>query len=675
MSESLPATRLSLLHRRLAVGMGLASLLGFARSAGFEPLSVILAGCALVLALFWHPSSRTSARMERVWLPLAVLLVVRAVYHVLWVRGDVVIPVVDLLLLLLAAEALRSLDASNDARLYSLSFALMLAATAYRPGVLFAVAFVAYVVLGTLALVVGYLRRQAWRNRVREISLGPSFLMGMVGLSGVALAMSAGVFVTFPRVSRDWSGQGTGLATSVAGFSDEISLESHGARIYANPEVVLRVEFDGELPEEAGQLHWRGRSYDHFDGVRWRRSPDLPPAVAPPSWYRERWRGPVVTQRIFAARLDVRVLFGLHPVLRMDPESRIQPVFDNAGDFTYWGSGMPTYAAFSMAEPPPAERLRTAPDGRGPARAHYLQLPPLPERIAALGDSLTRGLDTRYDQALAVQDWLRSLTYTLELPADPSLEHFLFERRAGHCEYFSTAMAVLLRTQGIPARNVNGFLGGQWNDFGQYLAVTQNDAHSWVEVWFPAYGWIPFDPTPGSTGVEGRASTSLLGLRFLFDGLQHRWGKWVLDYDVESQWSLLGRLRGLGNDAQVTDGAGDEAGRGPGLLLWAGLLVAAVILLAWRLRSAPRGSPESRLYVALRDACRRAGLETGPTPGRLVEALRRRGHPAAPAASRLVEAYLRARFGGEPLDEAARESMHRSLDEARSRLRRRPLAG
>ncbi len=125
--------RLARTHRRLIVIMSLASLVAFASGAGVKPLSAILATAGLVLALFWHPSPALSARMERVWLPLALPLVVRALLHVFVIRDDVVIPVVDLLLLLLAAESLRSLDARNDARLYSLSFALLLASTAYRP--------------------------------------------------------------------------------------------------------------------------------------------------------------------------------------------------------------------------------------------------------------------------------------------------------------------------------------------------------------------------------------------------------------------------------------------------------------------------------------------------------------------------------------------------------------
>ena len=94
---------LRLIHRRLAVLMGIAGLVAFAGGAGFEPLSASLATIALVTALFWHPDANLSLRLERIWLPLATLLVVRALLHVFVIGDDVVIPVVDLLLLLLAA--------------------------------------------------------------------------------------------------------------------------------------------------------------------------------------------------------------------------------------------------------------------------------------------------------------------------------------------------------------------------------------------------------------------------------------------------------------------------------------------------------------------------------------------------------------------------------------------
>ena len=545
---------LRLLHRRLAVLMAMAGLVAFAGGAGVEPFSAVLSALGLTVALVWHPSRELSTRMERVWLPLATLLVARALLHVFVIRDDVVIPVVDLLLLLMAAEALRSLDAPNDIRLYALSFALLLAATAYRPGVLFLVAFVAYVGLATLGLMVGHLRRKAEVHGIREIPLGRSLLWTTGGLTGVILLVAMVVFVTFPRVSRGWAGRGETMATSIAGFSDEVSIGEHGSRIYGNPQIVLRVEFPDGLPEGVLGLHWRGRSYDRFDGIRWSRTPRIPPSSGSSQWYRERWVSSVLEQRVYAAPLDSRVLFAIHPVLDVESENGIQPLFDNVGDFLYWGSGAPAYTAWSRTENPPAEELRAVSDGYRPSARHFLQLPDLPPRIQTLADSLTGGHPTRYDKVVAVQQHLRSFQYTLELPAtarQTSLEYFLFERRAGHCEYFSTAMVVLLRAAGIEARNVNGFLGGEWNEFGGYLAVTQNQAHSWVEVWFPEYGWLTFDPTPGGgTGGERVESWFWPG-RIFFDGIQHRWNKWVLDYSIESQAGIFQRWFDMTNSQPV----------------------------------------------------------------------------------------------------------------------------
>ena len=665
--------RLALLHRRLAVLMGLAGLLAFAAGAGFEPVSSALALVALVVALFWHPSRHTSVRMEPVWLPVAALLVARAVWHVAVVGDDVVIPVVDLLLLLLCTESLRSLDAPNDVRLYALSFALLLAATAYRPGIVFALAFITYVTLATVALTLGHLRRKSARYGVADPPVDRSMLAATAGLGTVVLVMSCVAFLGFPRVSRGWAGRGDLPVVAVAGFSDVVSIGEFGSRIEANPQIVLRVEFTGGRPADAADLYWRGRSYDRFDGMRWSRSYPLPPASAPGSWYRERWQGPMVRQRIFAAPLDAKVLFALHPAVRIDADSRTQVLFDPAGDFVYWGLAAPAYTAWSMTAPPAPDDLRGATGGFFPGRNHYLQLPRLPDRIRALADSITAGADIRYDKVKAVESFLRRFTYTLDLPRnarEASLDHFLFERRAGHCEYFSTAMVVMLRTLGIHAREVNGFRGGEWSEFGNYLAVTQNQAHSWVEVWFPNYGWVTFDPTPAGTAGAISSTAWFWPGRFLFDAVQHRWNKWVLDYSVETQWDLLDRLRtwseeGVGSAAPQPGGSGRMA------WLLAALVLAALGALLGRGRFRTRHPYETRAYLRLLELCRRADV-VGPAavgPLELVEELECRRHPAAEAARRLVALYLRARFGAHPLDEREQRALTEALGNARSHLR------
>ncbi len=668
--------RLELLHRRLVVGMGLVALVAFAGGAGFEPISAILAAIALVLAFVWQPDHDLSLRLEQFWLPLAAILVIRSLYHVFLVGDDVVIPVVDLLLLLLSAEALRSLDAPNDARLYALTFALLLASTAYRPGVLFAVAFVAYVALATVALMVGHLHRRVPARGGREIVLERKFLMGMAGLSGVTLMMSGIVFVAFPRFSRGWASRGEVLATSIAGFADQVSIGNHGSRIFPNPEIVLRVEFPDGRPANMGGLHWRGRSYDRFDGVRWSRSPSLPPSLGMERWY-EAWNPDRVRQKIYSAALDVRVLFALHPMLGVRSDNpRIQPLFDNAGDHVYWGSGNPSYEAVSVAGRPQPEALRAARSGFAPARNHFTQLPRLSQRTRDLARSLTQGLDNNYDRAVAIEEFFHNeFEYTLDLPRsarEATLEYFLFDRMAGHCEYFSTAMVVLLRTMGIHAREVNGFLGGQWNEFGQYLAVTQNEAHSWVEVWFPGYGWVPFDPTPAGAGTSEALTSWLWPGRFLLDGLQHRWNKWILDYDQDSQSSLIQRASEMfGRDELTNQNADASTSRDPAAMFWGALMILALALsLRWAARG-PSGGPETRLYLRLRESCRRAGLvlSEGIAPLGLVDELARLGHPAHRPAQSLVATYLRSRFGGQPLDESDQEEMKAALAAVRRALR------
>src|SRR5688572_7923061 len=247
--------------------MAISGLVAFAAGAGFEPISASLAFVTLVVALFWQPSPRLSVRMEPAWLPVAALLVMRALWHVFVIGDDVVIPVVDLLLLLLCAESLRSLDAPNDTRLYALSFALLLASTAYRPGIFFAIAFVAYVTMATVALTLGHLRRKAQRHRVADPTVDRALVGATAGLGTVVLVTSMLVFLAFPRVTRGFAGRGDVPVSQVAGFSDQVSIGEFGSQIYGNPQIVLRVEFPGGAPPNVNDLRWRGRSFEDRKSV------------------------------------------------------------------------------------------------------------------------------------------------------------------------------------------------------------------------------------------------------------------------------------------------------------------------------------------------------------------------------------------------------------------------
>jgi hypothetical protein len=197
------------------------------------------------------------------------------------------------------------------------------------------------------------------------------------------------------------------------------------------------------------------------------------------------------------------------------------------------------YAAEAELDDPDASELRLSPNTVPGQLTPYLALPPLDIRISKLAEELTASASNNYDKAIAIERYLRTrFGYTLDLPRtsqrDP-LAHFLFERKNGHCEYFASSMAVMLRTLRIPSRIVTGFRGGEFNDLtGQYV-VRASNAHSWVEAYFPGSGWVSFDPTPGGS-LETHSGWSRMLL--YVDAAASFWREWVINYDVTHQQTL-----------------------------------------------------------------------------------------------------------------------------------------
>lgn len=669
----------ALLHRRLSAAMALSALMALMAGAGATP-ALLLTAAALGVACFRLPPPDWSAWIERASRLIIVALCAWMLYVAFALGEDFMPAVMAMLLFLLAAESLRAVDAKNDARLYLLSFALLLAATAYYPGLGFALAFIAFIILSTLALMVGYLRRQSERFGVPGVRLGRRMMITIAAFSGVTLLVSASLFVLFPRLPRQWNVQGRrGGGDMMAGFSDQVRLGQHGGSIVGNPEVAFRVEFPDGVPADADTRYWRGRSFDHFDGEQWTRTRRLAAPGVSPFEYVQRWGGPLQRVRVFGGPPDAGVLFGGHPVISVQRRSAIRVFQDRTGDIRYVGSDAPVYTIVSARPRPAEDALRAAapPDDR--LGRPYLQLPArLDPRIPRLADSLTAGRTARIDRVRAIErHFAAGFAYTLDLPEtarDATLEGFLFRRRAGHCEYYSTAMVVLLRAAGIPARNVTGFLGGEWNDFGDYLAVTGNDAHSWVEVWMGEMGWVPFDPTPGGRAAVVAAGTDdgwWWPAALWFDGLEYRWYKWVVDYNLEKQLGLFSRV---GDLFSRDDRRGSEAGRGGA---GAGRGVAVVIALgvlggllwsARRWRRAPL-TEETRTYLALRRLYARANQGGTGGPLDFAERLVRGRAPGAAPAGELVRLYVRARFGREDLGEVGRARMRRLLDDARVEVR------
>lgn len=160
------------------------------------------------------------------------------------------------------------------------------------------------------------------------------------------------------------------------------------------------------------------------------------------------------------------------------------------------------YTVVSLISRARADDLRRAPTTYPPwLYRHFTQLPEtLPSRVRELAESITASFDTPYDRLRALETYLRSIPYNEDIPAPPkgrdAVDWFLFEERQGYCDYYASAFAVMARAIGIPARVAGGYARGLFDPQTHTWLVRENDAHTWPEVWFPGYGWIPFEPTP-----------------------------------------------------------------------------------------------------------------------------------------------------------------------------------
>jgi protein-glutamine gamma-glutamyltransferase len=196
-------------------------------------------------------------------------------------------------------------------------------------------------------------------------------------------------------------------------------------------------------------------------------------------------------------------------------------------------------ATSDIAQPGVAELRAASQDYPPEILLNYLQLPRVDGRVTALATQVTASSSNNYDRAAAIElDLRKTFGYTLQLPSavprDP-VANFLFERKQGHCEYFASAMAIMLRTLGIPSRVVNGFRTGEFNDLTSQYLVRASNAHSWVEAYFPGYGWIDFDPTPAAPAqMHTGWSRSMLYM----DALASFWRDWVINYDAGHQYNL-----------------------------------------------------------------------------------------------------------------------------------------
>ncbi len=529
---------------------------------------------AVLVAAWWLEGSRWQISE---WVGTALIVLALPVFYLAW-RFQIITPTGGetwiagvLARMILSLTAVKLLQRKSDRDwifLYLMSFFEVLLAAGLSISALYFASFIAYLLVMVCAVIAFEIRKTSFaversvagdtekkrdpssdgnsRLPVRRLPTAAVALIVFIGLLAVPL------FFMLPRVGGAGLGANTGGAGTTTGFGDTVRLGGNGL-IQENNAIAMRVKFENPL-ELQSELYFRGAVLDSFDNRSWSRSKNTPPnliikgerdfvAVEPLSERRN-----FTKQTFIVEPMDIPMIFGVprimvlqsgFPFLQRDAYGSIR--HKN-------GFERVTYSVYSDRSTPPEAALRADNVPYTTDVQNYRNLPDVYDRrIADLAKQITEKIGNRYDKARAVEEHLRnSYGYTLQQKAggDEPLADFLFNVREGHCEYFATAMAVMLRTQGIATRVVNGFHGGEYNDTADVLVVRQRNAHAWVEVYFPGEdAWITFDPTPAS-GEGDAAATGFVGtINKYFEALETFWIENFVAFDNQEQRSLASSVR------------------------------------------------------------------------------------------------------------------------------------
>jgi len=754
-------------------------LLGMGQRSATLPLLVLIAAITSIWlsdVTGWFRLNRTVANLAAM---TAVLLSFRELFQL---QGVVqVLPIAKLLIYLQIILLFQEKDVRSYWHLAMLSLLQVVAAVAFTQGALFGLLLVVYLFVGLSALTLLYLYREGQQYRqapkppeapvaavgrwplaqsepVFSGSAGGTASRAGVGRDLVArltmmelttLLVSATLFFALPRLGRTaWRGQAV-APRQLVGYSGKVALGTLG-EIIESPEEVMRVQFlddlTGDLYPVREEIYLHGSVLTHYARGQWEFRGPGSGRTKPLEVTTRLSDQPLVRQRIVIEPLDREELFCVRPMvaiqpnpeLRIDPwrERLLRPAHLRARQFSF---ELRTTAFVDGVQAPlrPGSRvvstrqLLQMPRTAGPAglpklvalAEHWIAQSGLPseDRIGR-----ARYLERRFQNPGRFQ---YSLEYQpRDLTIDP-IEDFIANNPKGHCEYFATALALMLRSQGIPARMVVGYACDEWNDLGQFYQVRQLHAHTWVEAhlepthvpqellrgedhWDWAAGaWLRLDPTPAASGSKASRGSSLLTpLAKGANWLDFLWTRYVLEMDRPRQreaiyqplvrsiknavhymadpdrWrSLLGRLSGIFNPRnwKTDQWFHWQAGLAAMIVVLSVVLGYRGVRFVWRrLLGRPGGRAGAaaghrvkiEFYRRLEAVLARHGLvrAASQTPREFAraageEVARRTGrYQLAPLPDRIVEAFYRVRFGRLALDNPQAKAVEHALDELQS---------
>ncbi|HKN85787.1 MAG TPA: DUF3488 and transglutaminase-like domain-containing protein [Nitrospiraceae bacterium] len=692
------------LQRAVRVSAKLLTLVAFCALAGTGKLpSVLVIGGFLALAVGFAqefaPSSRwSSARFPRpIWNGTLVIACLVTVADFIWGTQQALQASLYVLVFLMANKVLALSQLKDVPQLFVIGFLEFLSAAVLTVDFWYAAAFVVYLLTAIWALLMYHLSCEAVQSMsvadercliLMPVPLTARFFWTTNAIAVAALVVASGIFLVMPRTGFGFFQQANGTPIRTSGFSEKVDLGVIGT-VKQDATLVMRVQFPELEGEPADRMYLKGASFDHYTGQSWtntfsrrRLSAKTEDGLFEIGSNRAPLRNARrVNQDILLEPLDISVLFGLPFVSEVrGPFASLET--DSMGGL-WLPHALPRRLQYAITSIPThlsnEDRQGDLSDYPPEIKKRFLQLPSIDPNVAGLAHALTRDITTPYGMTIAIKQHLLShYAYSLDvgsmLSASP-LEEFLFIRKTGYCEHYATAMVVMLRAVGIPARLVTGFLPGEWNDFGHYYTVRQQDAHAWVEVWFPHSGWITFDPTPSVMKTFSNPLVKQVG--GMIDSIRLKWDRFVIHYSFYDQMTVAQGVRNQGESvrASITNIMATlknwsalrwELGTGQislppwmssvAVLLCALLLLSMNALLRKRTTKAAflnRDMAAIHMYERMLAVLATRGVNKPPgtTPLEFSKRIWQEYHAAGPLVQELTVLYYRVRFGHEPLSQ------------------------
>ncbi len=520
------------------LGLWAVSLIG-----RISPAFIMFAGLLMVLSVVYNQKTR-KAIPTGAWNVAATVILLLFVADFVMISGELIVSGSRFLTVLLALKLFDLRTGKDHFIVFGLAFFQILACAASTVNPAFFAILSLYIIFSIWALIVFNLRRDLQGSGLpidapRNI-FGIRFFLSVICLSLFSILLTVALFFSIPRMGVGIFERKTGDTLNVSGFSDRMDLGSIGS-VKLDSAVVMRVEVPGGKRPES-PLYFRGAALDLYHGTGWSRHSSKRSLIKKEEngFIMGEPGSRTIEQRIWLEPLDTSVLFASPRAYRL------------TGDFPNIWTDQDN--ATMRLPAPPFSRLQYSawsdlsgviPSGEPEALyldTSYLDKSAEGRTVKRLALAITQGRKGPAEKALAIQKYLRSnFSYNLSAESTGSktpLEDFLLRTKEGYCEHFSTAMAMLLRASGVPARVVTGFQQGEWNELGGYFIVRQQDAHSWVEAYIGGRGWTRFDPTPAAPSTY-RPSV----LTLYMDFMRLKWNRYVIQFSFADQRMLAKEAR------------------------------------------------------------------------------------------------------------------------------------